>query len=103
MHPELPRESWGSPRARCRSALGLLLGARLAADVGAARPGFAPAPRRTSASDIPSNTSAGEIKQSSHGGQAGQEPARNIPRTFPGRSGNNRGFAGAPALLPRHR
>lgn len=100
MHPEVPRESWGSPRARCCSALGLLLGARLAADAAAARPGFAPAPRRTSGSDIPSNTSAGEIKQSSHGGQ---EPALNIPPHIPRRSSNNRGFAGAPALLPRPR
>lgn len=95
MHPEVPRESWGSPRARCCSALGLLLGARLAADAAAARPGFAPAPRRTSGSDIPSNTSAGEIKQSSHGGQ---EPALNIPPHIPRRSSNNRGFAGAPGM-----
>lgn len=66
----IPGEGWGEPRARCCSALGLLLGARHGRDL---------LPLRTSGADIPSNTSAGEIKQSSRGGPAGQEPARNIP------------------------
>lgn len=76
MHPELPRESWGSPRARCSRRSGSFYGQGSRLTWAA---GFTPAPRRTSAADILSNTSAGEIKQSSHGGQAGQQPALNIP------------------------